>query len=145
MKRSFQQQASWDRWFDRATLILEGRANGLGTPVLRALALRGHKYSMHSLAAMMCDPRSGAYDPVRGWALTRLLARHYPDSTSLENLATEHRNRNNMAGYRYWLTRAARIGDPEVERERRGFRTRFPYAIMRRWERYRPPRKGVDY
>lgn len=135
-------EAKYDRWYDRALKILDGRANGMGLPVLRALALRGHPYAMAALANRLTDPYNSDYDPKRGMALTRAVARKLGESWTLENLAVTCRNRNDMAGYRYWIARASLLGEPEVVRERGEFCTRFPYAIMRRWKRYRPLRKG---
>ena len=99
---------------------------------------------MVTLANWMLDPRSPDYDPVRGLRLERVIARQEGLSYQRQNLSTSYRNLGDMAGYRYWLRRAERLGDPEVATERRRFQTRFPYPAMKRWNRFRPYRAKLD-
>ena len=141
MKRDPRTAAKYDRWLTRAVSILDGKGNGLGLPVLHALAFRGHHGAMAELANRMTSPGNTAYDFRRGLALETRLAKEIGQSWVLENVATSLRNHGDMIGFRLWLTRAAQLGEPEVIAEKRRCETRFPYEAMKRWGRYRPLRR----
>jgi hypothetical protein len=142
MRRDVDTNDKYDRWLSRAVAILEGRANGFGMPVLRVLALRGHHGAMAELANRLTSPENSDYDLSKGLELERLLARAAPESWIFGNLSTTLRNHGDMVGYRKWLARAARTGDPNYIAEKGRFETRFPYPIMKRWGRYRPVRRS---
>ncbi|OYY72330.1 hypothetical protein [Sphingomonas sp. 28-63-12] len=142
MRRDVNTNAKHDRWLNRAVAILEGRANGMGMPVLRALTRRGHHAAMAELANRLTSPENSEYDLQRGLELERRLARAVPESWIFGNLSTTLRNHGDMAGYRRWLALAARTGDLDYIAEMGRFETRFPFPIMKRWGRYRPFRRS---
>jgi hypothetical protein len=142
MKRDPKTEAKYDRWLVRAVSILEGKANGMGLPVLRMLAFRGHHGAMVELANRLTWPENSDCDFERGLALELRLAREVRESWVPENVATSLRNHGDMIGYRRWLARAARLGEPDVIAEKRRFETRFPYEVMKRWGRCRPLRRS---
>ena len=142
MKRDPETEAKYDRWLARAVLILDGNGNGMGMPVLRMLAFRGHHGAMTELANRMTSPDNSEHDFKRGLALDMRLAKEIGQSWMLENVATSLRNHGDMIGYRLWLTRAAQLGEPDVIAEKRRCETRFPYKAMKRWGRYRPLRRN---
>ena len=114
----------------RACHILEGRANGRALPILRALALRGYPPAMNLLSDFL--PRREAL------ALLRRGAR-LGDGACASNIAVEHRNSGDMAGYRRALAVAAR-SDSDAADELHAFHQRFPYSIMARHGRLAPDR-----
>jgi hypothetical protein len=121
------EQALW-KLYARAVDILDGGARGDARPILRALALRRFAPAENELSKFV-----GAEEAL---ALLRRAARR-GDQVSRYNLAIEHRNRGDMAGYRRLLADAAR-GDADARDELRQFRTRFPYACMKRFRRLMP-------
>jgi len=123
----------------RAFAILDGKANGIGMPVLHHLALRGMKDAMVALAYH----QSGAgrfSDPFSPQGLCRRAWRK-GDTLAARNLAVDCFNRRDLQGYRHWLSRAARLGDPYAARELRRFETRLPHLDARKIGRKRPDRR----
>jgi hypothetical protein len=49
-------------------------------------------------------------------------------------------NRRDLKGYRYWLRRHARFGDPDVVRELKRFELRLPHYAAAKIGRRRPYR-----
>jgi hypothetical protein len=111
--------------YSRALDILEGRSKGDALPVIRKLVRRRFApaitilsdYVSEAEAIRLLRQRAGRGDP-----------------TAAYNLAITHRNRGDMLNYRTALARAARL-DPEAASELRGFKTRFPDQVMRRFRR----------
>lgn len=134
-----------DRLYERAEAILDGRANGLGEPILWHLALRGHGYAMLTIANRMTSRGSreelgriqDAFSPA---GLTyRAYRRGVPNAA--QNMAMSLFNVGDLAGYRRWIRLAARAGDVDAERDAKLFETRQPHNLARRIGRLRPYRR----
>lgn len=134
-----------DRLFLRADAILERRANGHALPILRHLAQRRYPPAMLALARW--HTQSG--DPA---AIGRISNPHSPaalmrgahllgDITAAQNLAMTLFHAGDLAGYRHWLGKAARAGDPDAGAELRRFEQRQPFPLARRVRRCRPLRR----
>jgi hypothetical protein len=138
--------ARLDRLYERADAILDGRANGLGLPILEALNIRRHLGARNYLATILSDPfKATAVGRSRGKRLT-LTNMRTGGAGAMYNLAIQYRNEGDLRLYRYWLARAAgRDHDPYHTRELRFFETRFPHEVMRRFGRIRPYRKRDDW
>jgi TPR repeat protein len=104
-------------------------------PILRSLAVQGVPEAQYALGNVHTDERWAAmFSPALAVAwYQRAIRQGHP--TAMYNLAITYRNWGDMAKYRYWLARAARL-DLECRDELKAFRTRFPHEIMRRWHRY---------
>jgi hypothetical protein len=120
------------RWklYRRALDILDGCAKGHALPILQKLVVRQFPPAMNLLSDYISDAEA--------LALLRRAARR-GDPTAAYNLAITHRNRGDMGRYRLALAQAARL-DSDAAVELRGFKTRFPHTIMRRWRRLAPER-----
>lgn len=129
-----------DRLYDRASSILEGGGNGFGEPILWHLALRRHTDAMLSLAGRL-DPWGKPADPFSQRGLERRAFR-LGNERAGQHLAMTHFNRGDLAGYRRWLSWAARAGDEEAAIELRRFETRLPHAAAGDIGRQRPYRKS---
>lgn len=134
-----------DRLFERAVNILEGKAKGLGEPILWHLALRGHGYAMLMLASRMTyggtpDELGRVQDSFSpAGMMYRLYRRSFPEAA--QNMALSRFNIGDMVGYRRWIRLAALAGDTDTERDRRRFETRMPHNLARKLRRGRPYRK----
>lgn len=129
----------FDALYARAIDIQDRRKMGFAVPILYRLALRGMPEAMVVLAqefdntGRMADPFSQSGLCRRAWR------RGY--ATGAQNLAADCFNRHDLQGYRHWLGRAARAGDPYAARELRRFETRLPHRNAREIGRGRPYRK----
>lgn len=115
---------------------LDGRAHGLGMPVLWHLALRRYGPAMGELATRFDDggPIANPFSS-RGLAYR---AFKLGETWAAQNLAMQHFNRNDLQGYRYWLHRAARAGDEEARMMLKRFETRLPHGAAGDIGRKRP-------
>lgn len=137
-----------DRLFRRAGLILDGKANGFGLPILRHLALRGYGAAMLELAnretntgrrdelGRLADGASPLGQTYRAYRLGADYA--------AQNMALNWFNVGDLARYRHWLHRAARAGDLDARAELRRFETRKPHRLARKLGRGRPYRRDGD-
>jgi TPR repeat protein len=104
---------------------------------------------MIALASWFSDNRSWASMGVSTDAFSALgfYRRAYlaGEAAAAQNMAMEHFNRNDLAGYRLWLRRAARLGDVSAEIELRCFETRLSHSSARKIGRIRPERKGEKF
>ena len=128
-----------ERRYARAISILDGKANGFGVPILFHLALRGMSDAMIALSNELSGGGAIA-DPFSQRGLCRRAWRR-GDTTGAQNLAVDCFNRHDLQGYRHWLHRAARMGNPYAAREVRRFETRLPHLNARKIGRKRPDRK----
>lgn len=128
-----------ERLYVRAMRILDRLENGHRIPILEHLARRGMPSAMVALANEYCTPGRVA-DP---WSVSGLYrgAWRRGEYLGARNLAVDCFNRRDLQGYRYWLHRAARAGDPYSAREVRRFETRLPHLNARKIRRKRPDRK----
>lgn len=137
-----------DRLFQRACLILVGKANGFGLPILRHLALRGYGAAMLELANRETSSgrraelgrQSDSSSPLGQTYRAYRLGADY----AAQNMALTWFNVGDLAGYRRWLHRAARAGNPDAQAELRRFETRKPHRLARKLRRGRPYRRDGD-
>lgn len=127
-----------DRLWLRSHTIRDHRRAGFYMPILRHLALRGHPEAMLDLSANL--PGGGRRSD--GFSQVGLACRAYRHgvASGAQHLAMQAFNRRDLAGYRYWLARAARLGDQDARRELRRFETRLPHALAFAIRRGRPSR-----
>jgi hypothetical protein len=134
-----------DLLWTRADAILDGKANGLGEPILWHLALRGHGISMLTIANR--ETRTGyrhelgrisdAHSPMG--MMYRAYRRGVPNAA--QNIAMTLFNVGDLWGYRHWIRRAARANETNAEWEAGLFETRMPHRLARRLRRLRPYRR----
>ena len=94
----------------------------------RHLALRGDPDAATELERVSSDPRSEAV-ALSPAALVRHAATrdHWP--TAALNIAMQRFNLRDLQGYRHWLRRAARNGDPDAKIQLARFETRLPHGV----------------
>jgi hypothetical protein len=123
-------------------MILEGRANGHGEPILRHLASRDYGPAMLDLANRYTQTGSSS-------ELGRIQDRNSPvgqtyrayrkgEPNAAQNMAMTLYNVGDLHGYRRWLHQAARMGDLDAQRELRNFDVRQPHRLARRLRRLQP-------
>jgi hypothetical protein len=135
-----------DRLYARADAIIERRANGFAAPILRHLALRRYGPAMLAVASNATASGEGAAlgrisDP-RSPAGMMYRAHRLGEYTAAQNFALTLFYGGDLAGYRHWLRKAARIGDEDALAELRRFELRQPYPLARRVGRIRPRRRS---
>jgi hypothetical protein len=135
-----------DKLFLRALQILDGKATGLGMPILRHLAFRRYGPAMLDLAAR--QTRTGfrnelgrIWDPASSLGLTYRAFR-MGEPHAAQNMAMSFYNVGDLKGYRHWLHRAAQDGDLEASIALRSCDIRQPHALARRLRRLRPYRRN---
>jgi hypothetical protein len=135
-----------DRLYMRADAILERRANGFAMPILRHLALRRYGPAMLTIA---CDATAsgegavlGRISDARSPAGIMYRAHRLGWCIAAQNLALTLFYAGDLAGYRHWLRKAARMGDEDALAELRRFETRQPFPLARRLGRIRPHRRS---
>ena len=135
----------FERLFLRAELILDGKANGFGTPILRYLAHRRYGPAMLSLAARMTesgDPASlGRLSDANSPMGMMYRAFRQGEANAAQNFALSLFYAGDLSGYRQWLGRAAQSGDGDATRVLKRFEMRQPYPLARRINRIRPFRR----
>jgi hypothetical protein len=138
-------KAAEDRLYVKALSIRYERGVGLWVPIIWHLALRGHVGAMIELA----DWFSGG-DSVREVGKTfgafsaaglYYRASRKGDPRAASNMALSCFNRGDMVGYRLWLRRATKAGDPQSLRELRAFESRLWHSAARKLRRLRPVQK----
>ena len=114
-----------ERLWQRYWSITEGKGNGLYTPILWYLALRGDAAAMNTLA----DTFALSGRIADGFSKAGLNYRAYRLGYAFgaQHLAMRAFNRRDLQGYRYWLRRGAGAGDPDCAAELRHFETRLPH------------------
>lgn len=134
-----------DRLYERAGLILDGKANGFGMPILRVLAHRRYGQAMLHLAARETERGEradlGHIRDAHSPAGLMYRAFRQGEFTAAQNFALTLFYLGDLAVYRYWLRRAARGGDEDAAAELRRFETRQPWPLARRIRRKRPFRR----
>lgn len=135
----------FDRLFNRAEAILDGKANGLGMPILRTLAHKRYGPAMLSLAARETETGKradlGRFNDTASPAGLMYRAFRRGEVNAAQNLALTLFYAGGLAGYRRWLRRAARGDDEDAARELNRFEIRQPYPLARRVNRIRPFRR----
>lgn len=143
--RQASDQSAKDGLYLRALSIRHERGVGLWIPIMWYLALRGHTGAMVELADWFCgkDTAKEVGKASEAFSATGLYYRAYRKGNFIaaRNMAVSCFNRNDMAGYRQWLRRAARTGDAESAQELRFFETRLWHTRARKVRRLRPVQK----
>jgi len=111
-------------------------------PIMRHLALRKYAPAMVVLAAWLSDSglRSDLGSPATGHCAAGLYHRAWRsgEANAAQHMAMSCFNLNDLAGYRLWLRRAAKLGETNCAIELRHFRLRQPTAAARKIRRLRP-------
>ncbi|WP_143090113.1 hypothetical protein [Sphingomonas rubra] len=94
----------------------------------RHLALRGDPDAATELERVAFEPRPGAI-ALSPAAMVRHAATRDRWPTAAMNIAMQRFNLRDLQGYRYWLRRAARNGDPEAKTQLARFETRLPHGV----------------
>ena len=113
------------------------------TPILWHLALRRDRGAIYELSTSYDFP-----GPIQdAFSQKGLAYRAYRmgDWMGANALAMDAFNRRDLTGYRYWLRRAANLGDPDCLAELRRFETRLPHKTAFAIRRGRPLRRNVNY
>jgi len=135
-----------ERLYERATAILDGKANGFGEPILWHLALRRNPAAMIDLAnRLSCSNQlSDLGRTGDAWSAAGMYHRAYRmgEHRAAQHLAVGCFNRRDLAGYRHWLRRAANAGDRDAFAELRRFELRLPHRAAGQVGRKRPYRRG---
>jgi len=138
-----------DKLYLRALNIREAHACGLWEPIMWHLALRGHVNAMVDLAHWLSESNTHrslgiASDAFSAAGLYRRAYRR-GDARAAYSLAMSYFNRNDMGGYRAWVTRAGRAGDGAAAAQARHFETRLPHGAARKIGRQRPEQKRDEF
>jgi TPR repeat protein len=138
-----------DRLYLKGLAIRYERHFGLWMPIMWHLALRGHTGAMIELADWFSTDNSAKSfgtpaDPFSAAGLYRR-AHRKGDARAANNAAMSCFNRNDMTGYRRWLGRAAKAGDPSAGTQLRNFETRLWHAAARKVGRLRPEQKRDEF
>jgi hypothetical protein len=128
--------ALWNRYWK---ITLE-HGNGFYEPVLWHLAL-GQDYSAMVTLADTFEATGRVCDGFSKKGLCYRADRGGYEYAS-QHLAMDAFNQGDLKGYRYWLRRHARFGDPDVMRELKRFETRLPHQSAANIGRKRPYRRG---
>lgn len=138
-------ETALEQLYEKAIAIRYERRVGLWMPIMWHLALRRHTGAMIVLADWF-----SAGDSVKAFGrpadafcpagLYRQACRK-GDPLGANNAAMSCFNRNDMAGYRLWLKRAARAGDAAANEKLRRFETRLWHPDARKVRRLRPMQK----
>lgn len=134
-----------DRLYDRASAILDGKANGLSMPILRHLTSRRHHWAMVEYANRLSyDGYLGrTLDPSSPAGIYRL-AHRLGNPNAPQHLGMSAFNRGDLRTYRHWLRKAADAGDGNAAEELRRFEIRGPHSATRKIRRARMYR-NYDY
>ncbi len=134
-----------DKLFSRAEAIFDGKANGMGMPILRALAHRRYGPAMLNLAVRKTEQgiRAELGRPSIPHSPIALMYRAFRqgETSAAQNLALSLFYVGDLAGYRHWLRRAARSGDNDAAKELGRFEVRQPWPLARKINRKRPFRR----
>lgn len=128
------QERLWSRYWG----IRDDHHTGYAMPIVWHLALRRDPFAMAELGTTFEKPGRIA-DPFSQEGLAYRAFRH-GHSKGAQHLAMNAFNRRDLAGYRYWLARAAKSGDGDAMRELRRFEVRLPHTNARWIGRKRPHR-----
>lgn len=129
-----------DRLWVRYWGIRDHHRSGLRMPILWHLALRGDATAMVQLSSELGKGGSIAdrfSQPGLAYAAYR-----QGNAWGAQHLAMNAFNRNDLQGYRHWLTRAARLGDRDADQELRRFELRLPHTDAALIRRKRPHRRS---
>jgi len=130
------QQRLWSRYWG----IRDDHQNGFATSIVWHLALRRDPLAMTELGSTFERPGRIADSFSQEGLAYRAFRHGHPNGA--QHLAMNAFNRRDLAGYRYWLARAAKSGDRDALCELRRFEVRLPHTNARRIGRKRPHRRA---
>ncbi|WP_017666135.1 hypothetical protein [Porphyrobacter sp. AAP82] len=134
-----------DRLYVKALSIRQDRGVGLWVPIMWHLALRGHVSAMIELADWFSGDDSlkevGKISDTFSAAGLYYRAFRKGEPGAASNMALSCFNRGDMSGYRFWLRRAVKAGDPRSLCELRAFESRLWHSAARKLRRLRPVMK----
>jgi len=128
-----------DRLWARYWEIRDNHQGGYRMPILRHLALSGDTAAMVELSSEL--GRGGCVANRFSQKGLAYAAYRRGNSLGAQHLAMDAFNRNDLRGYRHWLSKAAQSGDRDSGQELRRFELRLPHsnaALIRRKRPHRP-------
>lgn len=129
-----------DRLWDRYWGMRENHKIGYAVPVVWHLALRHDPLAMLELGSTF-DTLGRIATPYSQEGLAyRAFRQGLPNGA--QHLAMNAFNRGFLGKYRYWLARAAKLGDADAIRELKRFELRLPHSNAALIGRKRPHRKS---
>jgi TPR repeat protein len=116
-------------------------------PKIWNLALRGHTGAMIDLADWFSGAENhlGPFADTFGPAGLYRRAHLKGNARAAFNLAMTCFNRNDLKGYRQWLGKAARAGDPAAKLQIARFETRLPHSAAAKIRRIRSEQKRDEF
>lgn len=128
-----------DKLWTRYWGIRDQHQNGHRMPILWRLALSGDTNAMVELS----NELGGGGRIADRFSQSGLAYAAYRrgDPLGAQHLAMGAFNRNDLQGYRFWLNRAARLGDRDAGEELRRFELRLPHTDAALIRRKRPHRR----
>lgn len=127
-----------DRLWARYWGIRDDHGNGHRMPILRHLALVGDTTAMVELSSELRERGRMADRSSQSGLAYAAYRRGNP--LGAQHLAMIAFNRNDLRGYRYWLSMAARSGDRDAALELKRFELRLPHLDAGLIRRKRPSR-----
>ncbi len=129
-----------ERLFERYWGIADLHRNGLRLPILWHLAFRRHPDALLVLSQEI--EQEGRIS--RNFSRQGLAYRSFRlgEAAAAQNLAMDSFNRGDLQRYRFWLWKAARLGDEDSARELKRFEVRLPHDDAARIGRKRPYHKA---
>ena len=128
-----------DKLWARYWGIRDHHQNGHRMPILRHLALSGDTTAMVELSSELA--RIGRILDRSSQNGLAYAADRQGNPLGAQHLAMNAFNRNDLRGYRHWLSRAARLGDREAADELQRFELRLPHSNAAAIRRKRPHRR----
>jgi hypothetical protein len=129
-----------DRLWARYWGIRDGHHTGYRMPILWHLALGGDTLAMVELSSELS--RVGRISERYSQSGLAYAGYRKGDPLGAQHLAMNAFNRNDLRGYRHWLSMAARLGDREAGEELRRFEVRLPHSAAASIRRKRPQRRS---
>jgi hypothetical protein len=129
-----------DRLWARYWGIRDHHQAGHRMPILWHLALRGETSAMVELGSELS--KVGRVSERSSQSGLAYAGYRRGDPLGAQHLAMNAFNRNDLRGYRHWLSKAARLGDREAGEELRRFEVRLPHSAAASIRRKRPQRRS---
>lgn len=129
-----------DRLWARYWAIRDNHQIGHRMPILWHLALAGDTSAMVELGSELS--KVGRISERYSQSGLAYAGYRRGDPLGAQHLAMNAFNRNDLHGYRHWLSKAARLGDRDAGEELRRFEIRLPHAAAASIRRRRPQRRS---
>ncbi|WBQ16596.1 hypothetical protein [Sphingobium yanoikuyae] len=128
-----------DRLWDRYWGIRDNHKTGYAMPIIWHLSFQRDPLAMTELGSTFDKPGSLTNPFSQAGLAYRAFRRGH--LTAAQHLAMNAFNGRDLHGYRYWLARAAKLGNVDAARELKRFELRLPHtnaALIGRKRPYRP-------